>query len=72
MKTTLVSVEVRKGDINQALKIFKKKVLQSNHLNELKDRKEYTKPTTKRRLLKQKAIRENERKVYIEKLLNRY
>ena len=54
---SLVKVEVRKGDLNQALKIFKKRVNASGHIDELKERKEYTKPTTKRRLQKQKAIR---------------
>lgn len=54
---SLVKVEVRKGDLNQALKIFKKRVNASGHIDELKQRREYTKPTTKRRLQKQKAIR---------------
>jgi len=54
---SLVKVEVRKGDLNQALKIFKKRVNASGHIDELKERREYTKPTTKRRLQKQKAIR---------------
>jgi len=54
---SLVKVEVRKGDLNQALKIFKKRVNASGHIDELKQRIEYTKPTTKRRLQKQKAIR---------------
>ena len=56
-----VSVEVRKGDINRALKIFKRRGFDSGHIQELKDRKEYTKPTTSKRRAKQKAI-------YIQKL----
>jgi|TARA_B110000259_G_scaffold186348_1_gene237343 small subunit ribosomal protein S21 len=51
-----VSVEVRKGDINRALKIFKRRGFDSGHIQELKDRKEYTKPTTSKRRQKQKAI----------------
>ena len=51
-----VSVEVRKGDINRALKIFKRRGFDSGHIQELKDRKEYTKPTTSKRRAKQKAI----------------
>jgi len=51
-----VSVEVRKGDINRALKIFKRRGFDSGHIQELKDRKEYTKPTTYKRREKQKAI----------------
>lgn len=62
------TVEVRNGDINRALKIFKKKVMESGHLLELRERKEYTKPTTKRRLVKQKALREEQRRVMLEKV----
>ena len=51
-----VSVEVRKGDINRALKIFKRRGFDSGHIQELKERKEYTKPTTSKRRQKQKAI----------------
>ena len=51
-----VSVEVRKGDINRALKIFKRRGFDSGHIQELKDRKEFTKPTTSKRRQKQKAI----------------
>jgi ribosomal protein S21 len=53
-----VSVQVRKGDINRALKIFKKRTFDSDHLMELRDRRYYTKPTTARRREKQLAIRE--------------
>lgn len=48
-----------KGDVNKALKIFKRAVMKSNHLTELRNRKEYKKPTTVRREQKQKAIRRN-------------
>jgi small subunit ribosomal protein S21 len=59
MSCTLVSVEVR-GDINKALKEYKRKVLKSGHILELKDRKEYQKPSVLKREQKQKAIRRNE------------
>lgn len=72
MKKSLVAVKVRNGDINKALKIFKRMVNESGHIQELKERREYTKPTTKRRLIKQKAIRNNERMVRIEKENNKY
>jgi small subunit ribosomal protein S21 len=49
MGIVLVSVEVRNNDINKSLKLFKKKVEQSNHLQELRDRKEYKKPSTRKR-----------------------
>ena len=57
MGKKLVTIKVRKGDINRALKIFKRAVMDSGHLFELKERQEYTKPTTIRRKQKQKAIR---------------
>jgi ribosomal protein S21 len=59
MSVTLLSVEVRNGDINRALKLYKKKVEKSGHINELRERKYYTKPTTKKRLVKNTAIRKN-------------
>lgn len=70
MKTKLVSVQVRKGDINSALKVFKRKVTASGHIEELKKRREYTKPTTERRLMKDKAIRLNDKKVKEEKYIS--
>ena len=63
-----VTVEVRNGDIAKALKKFKKKVNESGHLLELRERKEYVKPTTKRRLQKQKAVREEQKRVALQKI----
>lgn len=57
MSKKLVTIKVRKGDINRALKRFKRAVMDSGHLFELRERQEYTKPTTIRRKQKQKAIR---------------
>lgn len=63
-----VTVIVRNGDINKALKIFKKKVNESGHLLELRERKEYTKPKTIRREIKLNAIRRNQLEVMNEKM----
>jgi len=63
-----VSVEVRKGDINKALKIFKRRGFNSGHVQELKDRKQYTKPTTSKRKQKQKAIHIQKLKTLEEKV----
>jgi len=68
MGVSLVAVKVRNGDINQALKVLKKKVSASGHIEELKERREYVKPTTKRRLIKQKAKRRNDLQLQQEKL----
>jgi len=57
MSTQKIRVEVRNGDIQRALKIFKTKTIESGHLQEYRDRKEYVKPTTTRRKQRQQAIR---------------
>jgi len=64
----LVSVEVRKGDINRALKLLKRKQMDSGHLQLLKDKKEYTKPKTERRKEKLDAIRRNNLEVMLDKI----
>lgn len=64
----LVSVEVRKGDINRALKQLKRKTIDSGHLLEVRDRKNYTKPKTVRRKQKLDAIRRNNLEVMLEKI----
>jgi ribosomal protein S21 len=52
-----VTIKVWKGDINKALKKFKRGVIESGHIAELKERQQFTKPTTERRKKKQEAIR---------------
>lgn len=66
----LVSVKVVKGDINRALKKYKRKVNDSGHLQELRDRQTYTKPKTVRRKEKMDAIRRNDREVLFDKWEN--
>ena len=66
----LVSVKVIKGDINRALKKYKRKVNDSGHLMELRERQQYEKPKTTRRIQKQKAIREQQRQTILEKIEN--
>jgi len=51
-----VSVKVKNGNIQKALSIFKRKVKQSEHLFELKRRREFLKPSVKKRRQKQIAI----------------
>lgn len=50
-----LTVEVRNGDFNYALRKFKKKVQDSGILQELKEREFYEKPTTKRKRAKAAA-----------------
>ena len=64
----LVSVKVIKGDINRALKKFKRGVMESGHLLELRERKYYTKPKTVRRKKKLQAIREQQKETILAKI----
>lgn len=68
MGASIVTVDCTKQDLNKALKEFKRKVIKSGHILELKNRKEYTKPTTVRREEKQKAIRKQQREVILDKV----
>ena len=68
MGVSIVIVDCTKQDINKALKEFKRKVIKSGHIMELRNRKEYTKPTTQKREEKQKAIRRNQREVILDKI----
>lgn len=61
MNKSLINVKVRKGNINLALKKFKRAVRESGHLLEYKDRQEYLKPSVKKRLQKNKAQRERDK-----------
>jgi len=66
----LVSVQVRNGNIQKALKIFKRRIDESGHLQLLRTKQQYTKPTTVRRKQKQQAVREEQKRVMLEKIDN--
>lgn len=44
------SVLVQDGNVDRALRKFKKKIAASNLLNDLREREHYVKPTTQRKL----------------------
>ena len=69
-RKSLVTIVVKKGDINKALKMFKKKTFDSGHLLELRDRQTYTKPKTVRRKQKLDAIRRQDLETLKEKMEN--
>ena len=52
-----VAVKVINGNIEGAIKLFKRIVKDSGRIEELKERQEYKKPSAIKRELKQKAIR---------------
>ena len=56
MKPKLVSVKVKDGNLQKALKMFKRKVEESNHLNEFRERTHFVKPSILKRIQKQEAI----------------
>jgi small subunit ribosomal protein S21 len=43
---------VKDGNVEKALRKFKKKIMESGLLNELRERETYEKPTTKRKRMK--------------------
>jgi small subunit ribosomal protein S21 len=52
----MLKVPVIKGNLNKALKIFKKKFKSTGMIKELRERQQFTKKSRKKRLSKDKAI----------------
>tara|TARA_B100001758_G_scaffold9266_1_gene6988 strand:- start:417 stop:689 length:273 start_codon:yes stop_codon:yes gene_type:complete len=63
-----VSVKVQKGNIQKALRLFKRRMEDSGHLQLLREKKYYTKPTTVRRKQKQQAVRAQKKLTLLEKI----
>lgn len=57
----MLIIKVDKGGIEKAIKKLRKKVRNVKQINILREKKQFTKPSVKKRLQKQKAI-------YIQKL----
>ena len=53
----MLIIKVQKGNINRALKQFKRKFRNTQVLKELRERKNYTKKSLKKRIEKNEAIR---------------
>ena len=59
----LISVKVKRDapgqniELNKALKTFKKRVMDSGHIQETRERGEFIKPSVKKRKQKQQAVR---------------
>tara|TARA_R110002012_G_scaffold301969_2_gene502642 strand:- start:553 stop:744 length:192 start_codon:yes stop_codon:yes gene_type:complete len=58
----MIIVKVKNGNINQALKNYKSKVIKTRQHKELKERKEFTKPSEEKRKQMDKAIYVNKKK----------
>ena len=52
----MLIIPIVKDNINYALKLFKRKFKQTGIFKKVREHKNYTKPTTKIRLAKEKAI----------------
>ena len=52
----MLKVPVIKGNLNKALKLFKKKFKSTGVVKELRERQQFTKKSRKRKLKKDKAI----------------
>ena len=53
----MLIVKVEKGNLNRALKNFKKKFRNTQVVKEIREREYFKKPSLKRKLIKDKAIR---------------
>ena len=55
----MLKVPVIKNNLNKALKIFKKKFKNTKVIKKIRERQQYIKKSTKKRLIKNKAIHKN-------------
>lgn len=62
------AVIVRDDKVEQALRKFKKKIMESGLLQELRERETYTKPTTKRKAARASAKRRWQKKLQADSL----
>ena len=55
----MLIVSVKGGNIEWALKDYKRKVQSTKQIEELRERKNFTKPSVRKRLQKEETIRKN-------------
>ncbi len=60
-----MKVEVRNGNIDRALKVLKRKLIDEGVFRELQERRFYEKPSEKRNRLKRAAINRQRREMLI-------
>ena len=65
-------VIVEDGKFEKALRQFKKKVDESGLIKEVKDRQQFMKPTTKRKMAKNAAKKRWQKKLSLEQLPKRF
>jgi len=52
----MLVIKVNNGKLEQAIKSYRSKIIKTRQMTELQDRKEYEKPSVKKRERKKKAI----------------
>lgn len=55
----MLIVSVKNGNIEWALKDYKRKVQSTKQIEELRERKNFTKPSVRKRLQREETIRKN-------------
>ena len=55
----MLIVSVKNGNIDWALKDYKRKVQSTKQIEEFRERKNFTKPSVRKRLQKEETIRKN-------------
>lgn len=65
-----VGVKVKNGEFEKALRKFKKKVSESGHIEELKERQEYVKPSVRKREVISAAKREERKNLAYQRMFD--
>jgi len=57
----MLVIEIKNGNVDAALKIYKKKVQSTKQIEQLRERQTYEKPSVKKRLILEEAKRKNKK-----------
>jgi small subunit ribosomal protein S21 len=57
----MLVIEIKNGNVDGALKLYKKKIQSTKQIEELRERQTYEKPSVKKRLLIEEAKRKNKK-----------
>ena len=57
----MLVIEIKNGNVEGALKIYKKKVQSTKQIEQLRERQTYEKPSVKKRLILEEAKRKNKK-----------
>jgi small subunit ribosomal protein S21 len=57
----MLVIEIKNGNVDGALKLYKRKVQSTKQIEQLRERQTYEKPSVKKRLLIEEAKRKNKK-----------